>query len=234
MTFPVNDGTIVKKIRLRPKTLDLNIQIVRKYKFSYEKYPPDVLFWTEWSDLGWGYEKVARFLILNIDTGGVDCSVQVQADGQTVKTVTVNTTVNDRERIIPMVSDMTNPTLLVGRLWRLVFTPGFSGKAQVFSAGLDYVPDAAAITFYDTWETSFGVPTWKFIKQIFLTYWSSGPLKVKIFRENAIQFYEIILPTHPNRDSERFYLPAVSDGVLNKSRNYRIQLSTNCPNGPGL
>jgi hypothetical protein len=231
VTFPINDGTIVKKIRLRPTTLDANAQIVRKYKISFEKYPPDVLFWTEWSDLGHPYEKVARNLVMNIDTAGVPCTIQIQADGTTRKTITVTTNFNDRERIIGLNSEQ-DPRLLVGRLWRIVLTPGNGGKAQVFTTGLDYIPEPAELVWYDSFETNMGYPGWKALKECWLTYWSSGPLTVTFYVENAVEFYQLVLPAHANRDTERFYFPAKLDGVLNKSRNYRFQLSTPCPD-PG-
>ena len=54
-----------------------------KYYFDFEKYPAENITFTEWSTLDYPFEKVLRSLTLDVDTGGVTASVDVQADGVT-------------------------------------------------------------------------------------------------------------------------------------------------------
>ena len=198
--------------------------IIRKFQFNYEKMPPDTVYFTPWSDLGWKYQKTARNLLLDIDTNGIPAIINLMADNQIKQTFTVSTTSADRDRVIAC-----NPGL-EGKMWRLTLTPGAGGKAQLFRAGLDYIPDQNEVTYIDSYQQSLGYIGWKAIKQVWLNY-HGGPITITI-SSDANVFYTTTVPQHDDRLVERFYLPAINNGVLNKAKIYRFQLSA--PNGMRL
>lgn len=192
--------------------------IVRRYSFSHEPMPPDTVYMTPWSDLGYQFQKVARNVLLDIDTAGVAATVLLQADGSTQQTFSVTTTSHDRDRVLSCDAD------LEGKFWRLTLTPGASAKTQLFKAGLDYVPDTNIVTYLDTYEQDFGYVSWKYIKRGWVEY-KGGPITLEFFVDGYTSFYSVTLPLHTVRDMTAFYLPAAYGGVLNKSKIYRIQIT---------
>ncbi len=127
--FPIAAGTIVKAVRLHPSAVDLGTNFkMWGYKFEKEDYPPDITNQTSWNDYGYEHEKIVQEWAFDVDTGGVAASVIIQSDGGTLETVSINSTVNDRERIVTL-----NPAL-VGKRFRLLVTPGGGGKFQLFDS----------------------------------------------------------------------------------------------------
>jgi hypothetical protein len=227
--FPVSDGTICKLVRLRADTSTAfasaaGSQFFRllNVDFQFTKFPPDISSFTEPNDFGYPCEKVARNLILKIDTGGVVCGVNLIGDGSTVATFNVSTTLDDWERIIPV---QTNPDV-IARLYKLSFTPGVNGKAQLFDWSLDYVKEPCAVNLVDTFETDFGFNGWKYIYQGWFDYFSVGPLLLNIYRDTGILYYSGTLPAHSAfRDVERLYFPIQFGSTFNKSKKYRIKIT---------
>lgn len=235
VTFPINDNmvpgvdatggvanSIVKKVRFRPvlSSNTGNPFIVRNYDISYEKLPPDIVLFTMWSDLGYQYDKIARNLVLDIDTGNVACTIVLQADGAAMQTFTVTTNSNDRERVLACNSN------LEGRMWRLTLTPGSGGKAQLFRAALDFIPDVNYVTYMDTYEQDGGYIGYKAIKQAWIDYMATSTVTINFITDNGAAFYTTTLPAKSTRELARFYLPAVNAGVLNKTKKFRIKMST--------
>jgi hypothetical protein len=200
-------------VRLYPLATNTEFKYWR-YLFEKQNYPADVVSQTEWSDLGWPYEKIARWLILDVDTGGVAATVNLEADGQTMQTLTVTTSQFDRYRIIA-----TNPNL-IGKMWRLTATPGPGGKFQLFAWRLEHVKEPPLLKSWRSYETTFGVESWKYIKQVWVEYYSLSPVTFTIWVDGNVQFYQKILPIHTSRMTERFFLPAANGLVLNKSKVY--------------
>jgi hypothetical protein len=186
--------------------------------------PPESILATPWADFGYPFSKVARNLVLTLNTGGVNLSVALQtSEAGTVQTFIVNTTYTTRRIFVACNSN------LIGSLWRLVFSPGAGQLAQLWDWSLDYVREPAAVTFIDSYETDMGFPGWKWIKEVWLSYACASTVTFTILVENAVQFFTIVLPAHANRDEEHFFLPAAVGAVLNKSRRYRFQLSSASP-----
>lgn len=230
-TFPILDGTIVKAVRVRPVgTLagagQSSSALFRIFDVQFEKddYPPDVVLFTEPRDFGWPWDKVGRSLTFQIDTGGVPCQVQPVIDGSNAGVPFSVTTTLDSWQVIQAIS----PTF-IGKLWKCTFTPGPNGKAQLFDWNLDYVREPAAVTSIDTLETDFGFPGWKFLKMAWLNYVATQPLTLTILRDGGSVFYQIVLPSQATRDLFTFYLPAVNNGVTNKSKKYRFQITSAGP-----
>lgn len=123
--FPVN--SVYKLIRIRPASgvppIDAKIY---QPNYKFEPYPPDIVPYTEPEDSGNPYYKYYQQLVLDVDTGGVAATVQVELDGNVVQTLSVTTSALDRNRQLTL-----NPELR-GRKARLLNAAGSGGKFQLF------------------------------------------------------------------------------------------------------
>jgi|SRR5579872_1693653 len=192
-------------------------------KWSAVNDPPDILEQTQWRAYG-PCESIARQVRLAIDTGGVNCTVALQGDGTTQQSFTVNATDSDRKRFFSTNSN------LICRMWRYTFTPGSGGKAKVFENELDAIPEPCPITsVWDSYELVFSYQGWKAIKILNLQWICAASSTLSIYREGDALFYAITLPPQSTRDPQRFLLPSLNSGVLNKSRSYRMVLNVTSP-----
>ena len=185
--------------------------------------PPEKILWTPWNDFGWPYGKIARDMVLTVDTNGVTVPVELQtAEGGTVFTFNVTTTYTDRTAVVTCPSD------LQGTLLRLVVPSIPTGaRFKLWNWQLNFVKEPPAVTHFDSYETDFGVPWYKALKQMWLRYTSDSPVTVTITSDTGT--YTATLPAHPNRTEERFYLPTVFPPGLNKSKVYRVQVDSATP-----
>jgi hypothetical protein len=221
-TFPINLTTPVKLVRLRPTVTTHDFKNWA-YHFEFTQYPPDKVLFTEWDNLGYACEKVLRELIIEIDTGDVECTVNVQADGVTRRTLKVKTTIDSRNLILTL--NQPGDEEIIGRQFRLLLAPGTGGKSQLFTHQFTAVREPCTNTFWDSLEQSFQSAGWKFIKQMWVQYRSCGPVVLRVYVEGGELLFEEELTKHERRETERVYLPdASADGVLNKSRVYRFTL----------
>lgn len=223
--FP-NNLTICKSIRLRPEYQDAEggpatqpeisvgslFRIFYKPTFDFETYPADQVLFTPWKDFGYPCEKIAKVLNLDIDTGGVPASIQAQTDGANIGLpFIVTTTTNDRKRNLPFASMPVQP---IGKMWRLTELPGLNGKAQLFEWSIDFQKEPCQITFFDTFEISFGYDGYKLIKQAWIDYASAVPVIFTLIADNGNVLFVINLPAQANRDVVRFYLPESNAPIL--------------------
>ncbi len=199
--------------------------------------PAEVILWTPWSDFSWPYDKLARNLILRVNTGGVPATVHLQtAESGTVQTFTVNQGYTDRPVHYPCHSN------LIGKMWRLVIDDPrpAGGLFQLWSWDLDNVREPAAVSHWDSYESTLGYRGWKVLKQAWLMYACESPVKLSIISDTGT--YTQWLPAHPlgvpsefyepdpsARAVERFYLPDAFSSGLNKSKLYRIVVDSALP-----
>lgn len=222
-TFPIQDGQIVKMVKLYPASTTVDFR-EWKYKFDFERMPADIALFTEWTDLDYKCEKIIREITIDCDTGGRPTTIELQADGATVYTFQITGTSMDRVTI------NTVPSNIIGRMFRLKLTPGAGGKAQLFSYKFERILEPCYLTHWDSYEQSFGSNGFKFIKQIWLEYICQRPITFSIYRDDGQLFYVATLPAHPFRQVERFYLPKqfLVNGIqaYNKSKVYRFVLDS--------
>lgn len=175
--------------------------------------PPEIALWTPWTDFGYAYGKLARNLILTINTNNAPCSVALQtAENGTVQVFNVNQNYTDRRAILAC-----NPNLS-GTQWRLLLTPASNGIAQLWSWQLDNVKLPPAVSQWYSYGQSFGYGFWKFVKQISLDYQCNSPITFALTSDTGS--ITLTFPAHPIRAVERQYLPTVWGAGLNKSRLY--------------
>ncbi len=219
-TFAIQDGIYVKQIRLYPASDNIYFK-EWKPQWDFDKYPADITLWTPWEDFGWPCEKIARNLLIEVNTGGVTASVQLQADGANAGSpISITTTPTDRRRVIALSSE------LIGRNFRLLNTPGSGGSFQLFNWTLDVVREPCAVLYYDSYETDFGYDGYKFLKQAWFWYASGATITLTVYVDGFTQFYQTTLPQHSARDVYRMYFPTIVGSTLNKSKHYRVQLSS--------
>lgn len=187
--------------------------------------PCDVLLWTPWNDFGYPYPKLARNLILTINTGGVACSIALQTqEAGTVQTFSVSTTYTTRRVVLPC-----NPNLS-GTQWRLLLTPGGGGLAKLWSWALEVIKEPAAVNQWSSYEQTFGWKFWKFVKQGWWMYTCASPVTLTITSDTGV--FSVTLPAHLTRAVERFLLPTVWGNGLNKSKTYSVELVSTNPADP--
>jgi hypothetical protein len=217
-TFPIKLDTIAKMVRFYPVSDGFQLK-AWKYMVDKIDYPADIVFFTESDDMGYPGPKLLRELTLDLDSGGVPCRVDLEIDGAIHFSTFVTTTLNDKSRLITLPS---RPNELSGLLFRLIFTPGVGGKASYFKHNFTHLILPLWLTHLSSFEQAFGDNGYHLAKQVFVDYICAGSLLVSLYTDNRQLFYQKTLPPHTGRDVERFYLPALNNGVLNKSRKYAI------------
>jgi len=215
--FVINDNIIVQMVRLHP--VGTLLQTFKSWNPQWQKidYPPVISPPTEWTDLGYPCEKILRWMVIDADTGGAAGTVTVQMDGVSVYSFQITTTINNRARVITM------PENLIGRRFRLLFTPGSSNRFQVFDYKFEALREPCPITDFRSYEQNFGYIGWKFVKTGWLQYLSAVPITFNLFTDGGL-FYSITLPAQATRATQKWYFPAINGGVLNKSKIYTIEV----------
>lgn len=214
-SFAIAIDTIVKMVRIYPQSTTATLR-VWKYSFTKVDLPPDIVAATEWSDVGWKCEKVWRGVEIDIDTGGVACELQLELDGVVVQTWSVTSNDVDRVRILTCVSN------LIGKMARIIPTPGAGGKAQIFKVTYDVWNEPCYRTHLDLYESALNYVGFKVIRQIWVEYVCTAGITLSVYVADDALFYQVPLPPHADRDIERLFLPDQANGQYNKSKVYRI------------
>jgi hypothetical protein len=218
-------GVVGKMFRIRSVGIDAAATHISTFKmwdavWNVDKRPPDVVRQVDESDLGWPCDKVFRSLYLEIDTGGINCTVGLVIDGTQVDSWTVNTTDADRAVFLSPSSS----TERIGKLYSLTLTPSTSsGKAQLYKHKFDVVKDACDYVRLDCFEQALGTVGYRYIKQVWLDYKCAGTVTFKLYTDGEL-FWTETLPAHSGREPYRFYLPAVNGTALNKGKKHRFTL----------
>jgi hypothetical protein len=188
--------------------------------------PPEILLATPWNDFGYPFGKLARDLILTINTGGVACSVALQTnEAGTVATFpAVNTTYTTRRVVLSC------PANLQGTQWRLQFTPGTNGLSQLWGWALDAVKMPPALTTWSSYGQGFGYKGWKFLFQFWFDYTCAGGVNVTFTSDTGSLV--IALPAHPTRAVERDLFGDVWGAGFNKSKLYGVSFVAADPTKP--
>ncbi len=223
-TFAIADNTFVKMIRFRPSSVPDGNFKHWEYRFDFDPYPADIVLFTDKDDVGWPCDKILRTISLEIDTGGVAATVDLMVDGTLTQSFSVTSSANDRVRILTPNSD------IVGRLFWLQLAPGGGGKTQVFGAvKYDVIREPCAVTRWDSYETGWGIPGFRILRQIWLHYICAASVTFSIYRDGGTLFLQKTLPAHTRRDVERFFLPDINGAALNKSKIHRFVVTSASP-----
>jgi len=162
-------------------------------------------------------------LNLEMNTNGAPCVVAVDGDGTTLSPLfTVTTNFATRAQILAMGSNQ------IARNVRLNLAP--TGVAQYFKHSFSFIKEPLAVNFFDSYEFNFGYKGYNFIKQGWLEYECASRIDVIFYVDDAQIFYIFSLPSHANRDVERFYFPDFQNVsgsiILNKSKIKRFTITS--------
>jgi hypothetical protein len=195
-----------------------------EWKIEATNEPSYSVEFTDWNDFGYPYEKVARNLVLNCNSGGEAATVQVEGDGIVLQTFYVTTTNENRQIVLPF------DTEKIARRFRLLVTPGTAHQQfKLYSWNINYVREPATVTYWNSLPMLFGFAGHKLIKQIWIEYRCASAPTFSIYRDNGQLFWQETLPIHAWRDIERFYLPPINGLALNKSKTYEFTMSAATP-----
>ncbi len=218
--FPVPGAPIAKAVRLHPTATNVDFKYW-KYIFDKTDYPADTIPETPPDDCGYPWEKILRSITLSVDTGGVPATCALLADGVQKFTFTVTATDADRAEIV------TAPYDVIGKIFKIVPTPGPGGKFQLFKPPLySVVPEPPPLTKWSSYELVLGYDGIKTIKQLWVEYMCTAGIRVVIYVDGGKLFYTKDLPAHAFRNVERFFVPVINAGVLNKSKVYRFHVES--------
>jgi hypothetical protein len=164
--YTLPDGAIYKMVRFTPANSATPVNTVKIYKpdWEFEKYPRDVVQFTEPTDGGNPYDKYYQQLDLQVDTGGVSASVIVEIDGTTVQTIPVTTTALNRNRNLTL-----NPGI-TGKISRILATPGSGGKFQLFHHAFITAPADKGPVFHTYDWDDLGHPYDKRLQSVTFEY----------------------------------------------------------------
>lgn len=133
---PIVDGVIAKMVRLRP-TVTAGDYLIYNWKFQFEPYPPDTVFFSEYDDGGYPYEKWYQQIVLDVDTGGGTATLALETESGTAQSINVTTTHSTRDFVYTLSPAITGRKM---RIKVLNITAG--GKFQLFAKPV-YIFDQA-------------------------------------------------------------------------------------------
>jgi hypothetical protein len=142
-TFPIEkkdgtDGITAKLVRVRslskvsdPTASSRVYFRIISTDWQFEKYPADIVPFSEWDDGGYSYLKYANQIDFDVDTGGQPIIVQIQSDGSNVtQALTINSANNNRNQNFTLLPSLT------GRKWRWYVDVSAAGSnATALAAG---------------------------------------------------------------------------------------------------
>jgi hypothetical protein len=181
--------------------------------------PPEIVLATPWTDCSYPFPKLARQLILSINTNGVPCAVSLETDSVgVVQVFSITTTYASRSAIVSCNVNLS------GVLWRLLLTPGVGGEAQLWSWSLDTIKLPPAMTQWSSYGQAFGYKGWHFYKQFWFDYACASPVNVTFTSDTGSITQQF--PAHATRAVERFLFPTVWGSGLNKSKLLSVYIET--------
>jgi uncharacterized protein (DUF1684 family) len=182
VSIPAPDNVFGKKFRLRAEqTAFDDTFLVYKTHFVCENLPPDIVNFTEWSDLGHEGEKRLSQLFIAVDTAEENVEVEIQADGATVQTITVNGNESNRNNEIPVNIDVTGKNIRL----KVTDIPD-GGKFQLFSHRFEF-EKYPPLVVYSTPYSDFGSPFSKFVQEIlFDVNTNNKVVPVKVYGDGVL------------------------------------------------
>ena len=147
LTLPWGRGHV-----FRFTAIDANPGLLYQHRWQLQEEPSEQSNWNQnFSIFGTRADKWLKAVIFECDTFGADKSVQVEVDGTTVETLTVNA--NGR-RVIQQALTVQQ----LGRVWRMFPVDGNPGR--LYSAQPIFDEEPFQLDRWETQETNHGIPGW--------------------------------------------------------------------------
>lgn len=147
LTLPWGRGHV-----FRFRAIDANPGLLYQHRWHLQEEPAEQSNWNmNFSIFGSRADKWLKAVIFECDTFGANKSVQIEVDGSTVETLTVNT--NGRR-----VSQLALTVQQLGRVWRMFPVDGNPGR--LYSAQPIFDEEPFQLDRWETQETNHGIPGW--------------------------------------------------------------------------
>lgn len=147
LTLPWGRGHV-----FRFRAIDDNDGLLYKHRWFLDPEPSEQANWNQnFSIYGTRSDKYLKAIVFECDTFGANKSVQVEVDGTTVETLTVNA--NGR-RVVQLA--LANQQL--GRVWRMF--PVDNNPGRLYSAQPVFDEEPLKLNRWETQETNHGLPGW--------------------------------------------------------------------------
>lgn len=147
LTIPWGRGHVY-----RFRAVDDNVGILYQHRWHLDPEPSEQANWNQnFSIYGTRADKWLKAVVFECDTFGQNKQVQVEVDGVTVETLTVNA--NGR-RVVQLALNVQQ----LGRVWRMFPVDGNPGRLYTAQPIFDEEP--FKLDRWETQETTHGVPGW--------------------------------------------------------------------------
>jgi hypothetical protein len=147
LTLPWGRGHV-----FRFRAIDTNKGLLYQHRWHLQEEPSEQANWNQnFSILGSRADKYLKAVIFECDTFGANKQVQIEADGASVETITVNT--NGRKVVQRALT-----VQQLGRVWRMFPVDGNPGR--LYSAQPVFDEEPFCLDRWETQETSHNLPTW--------------------------------------------------------------------------
>lgn len=179
-TFPIPElvlggPPICKMVRFEPASTNV---VFKSWKYDFTKilFPPDIIYYTDSKDGGSPYEKYFEQLVLEVDTGGITATVQLEVDGNTLPvTYAVQTSENSRTKALTLTP------AIKGRRIRLLITPGINGKFQLWNWDVVTAKaDKGPVFHSEDWD-NLGHPYDKKLQTVTFEYEVTAPTYMNMY-----------------------------------------------------
>jgi hypothetical protein len=152
--------------------------------FLQQPYNPET-WQTEWTDIGYPYDKYWKEIVLDIDTAGGNRTVTFQVDDVDIQTFQVNTA-SRRRQTLSIQRDT------IGKLARIVIT---GGATALYAHDYVVENEPPDVTIADSLEQDFGVYRWKQLKRLWLAIKAPSNVTMTIYCDNVLRATETITAT---------------------------------------
>lgn len=167
LTLPWGRGHVFRFI-----AVDDNVGLLYKHRWHTDPEPSEQANWNQnFSIYGTRADKYLKAVIFECDTFGQNKSVQVEVDGTTVETLTVNA---DGRRVVQLALT----TQQLGRVWRMFPVDGNPGRLYTAQPVFDEEP--FKLNRWETQETNHGLPGWFYPTFGHLTLKSATPVTLTL------------------------------------------------------
>jgi hypothetical protein len=147
LTLPWGRGHVY-----RFRAVDDNPGLLYEHRWHLQEEPSEQANWNQnFSVLGTRADKYLKAVIFECDTFGANKSVQIEADGVNVETLTVNA--NGRKVVQIALTEQQ-----LGRVWRMFPVDGNPGRLYTAQPIFDEEP--FQLDRWETQETTHGIPGW--------------------------------------------------------------------------
>ncbi len=167
LTLPWGRGHV-----FRFRAIDANPGLLYSHRWFLQEEPSEQANWNQnFSILGTRADKYLKAVIFEVDTFGQNKSVNIEADGVVVDTLTVNAT---GRKVVQLALTVQR----LGRVWRMFPVDGNPGRLYTAQPIFDEEP--FALTRWETQETTHGVPGWFSALYAHVVLKSSTPVTVTL------------------------------------------------------